>query len=135
MNNFMGYYQFMMQRSALLKYTLYAALFSFPLSIAFTIACLAIDCSYSIFYQTCPYLTPQYPYQCQDYCCASQGVTSCEGSSDCVLKPQPSTSICVGLLITSWVLYLIFIGSSITFFVMYRKLGPQISEDYTRLSQ
>lgn len=128
MNNIMGYYQFMMQRSTILKYTLYAALISFPLSIGFTIACLAINCSYSVFYQTCAYLTPSYPYQCQNYCCLTQNTTACETDATCVVKPDPSTATCVGLLVTSWITYLIFIGSSIAFFVMYRKLGPQLSD-------
>jgi len=38
------------------------------------------------------------------------------------------------MVITSWVLYFVFLISTIVFFVMHRKIAPQVSEDYARLN-
>ena len=62
MQNITGYYRFMLQRSLPLKITLILVLLSFPLSIVFTITCLALDCSYSVFYRSCSYLAPENPF-------------------------------------------------------------------------
>jgi hypothetical protein len=39
------------------------------------------------------------------------------------------------MVITSWVLYFVFLISTILFFILHRKIAPQVSEDYARLNQ
>ena len=53
----------------------------------------------------------------------------------CLVKPDKSISVCSGMLITTWVLYLIFIGSFVMTCVLYRKLAPKMSDDYVRMTQ
>ena len=50
------------------------------------------------------------------------------------MPAQESDATCMGLVITSWVLYLIFIVSTIVFFVIHRRVGPRIADDYTRMN-
>jgi hypothetical protein len=139
MHNIVGYYRFMMQRSMALRVALWAALISFPLSIVLTIACLALDCTYSVFFKPCSYLLPSNPYEClqagTQYCCGKEGGLACEAWPACMLKPDESIATCEGLLITSWIVYFVFIVSSIGFFVLHRRLGPQLADDYTRMTQ
>ena len=139
MPNIVGYYRFMLKRSIPLRVTLYGALVTFPLSIAFTIACLILDCSYSIFYHPCSYAIEDNPYECSigkvEYCCGSLGEMHCGKYDNCQFKPYESITTCEGLLITSWVVYFLFIVSVVLFFVIHRKLGPQLADEYTRMSQ
>ena len=140
MKNIAGYYQFMMRRSLPLKITAIVIFLSFPISIIFTIACLSLSCSYSTLYQPCSYLTQDNPNECTlnsvTTCCGQDGDLTCLGYSNCVIKPSAENiSSCEGVLITSWVLYSVFIIATIVFLILYRKLGPQIADDYTRMSQ
>ena len=139
MHNITGYYQFMMQQSLPIRISLWTSIITFLLSIIFTIICLSFDCTYSVFYKPCSYLTPNNPYSCDlsdvFYCCGEIGNVSCGEYGQCVVKPEESVSKCIGLLVTSWVLYFVFIVSSVAFIVLHRKLGPQIADDYTRMSQ
>lgn len=92
MRNMMSYYRFMMQRSLALKITIFVMLFTFPTSIILTIVCLALNCSFSHYYQSCPYLVYQNPYECpangQIYCCGMEGSLICQGYFNCVIKPD-----------------------------------------------
>ena len=139
MHNIRGYYSFMMQQSLAIRISLWTAIITFLLSLVFTIVCLSFDCTYSVFYKPCSYLLPDNPYGCDAnnnfYCCGVQGDTSCGEYSQCLIKPDESISKCVGLLITSWVLYFVFIVSAIAFILLHRRLGPQIADDYTRMTQ
>jgi preprotein translocase subunit SecG len=139
MHNIRGYYHFMMEQSLAIRVSLWTAAITFLLSIAFTIICLSFDCTYSVFYKPCSYLLPDNPYSCetasQFLCCGVTGNISCGEYSQCLVKPDESISTCVGLLITSWILYFVFIVSSVAFILLHRKLGPQIADDYTRMSQ
>jgi hypothetical protein len=39
------------------------------------------------------------------------------------------------MVITSWVLYFVFLISTILFFILHRRAAPQLTEDYARLNQ
>ena len=139
MQNIRGYYKFMMEQSLSIRISIWTAIITFLLSIAFTIICLSFNCSYSVFYKPCSYLIPNNPYSCEIgtafFCCGVEGNLVCGEYNQCVVKPNDSVATCVGLLITSWVLYFVFIVSAVAFILLHRKLGPQIADDYTRMSQ
>ncbi len=129
MMNLIGYYRFLMQRSLALKIVIFVMLLSFPLSIVATIVCFSLRCSFSSYYRSCYYLTSSNPYECpvndQMLCCGVQGSLSCQGYYNCLVKPEiQNEKVCEAFVISSWVLYLVFIISTIVFFILQRRMGP-----------
>lgn len=129
MMNLMGYYRFLMQRSLALKIVIFVMLLSLPLSLIATIVCLSLSCSFSSYYRSCNYLIYSNPYECpadgQLLCCGTQGSLACQGYFNCLIKPEiQNEKACEAMVISSWVLYMLFIISTIAFFVLHRKLGP-----------
>lgn len=137
MEAFIHYCRFLMQKEPALKYSLCTAAIAFPLSVAFTIASLALQCSYSLLNAPCPNTLPNNPHPCSDtldnYYCGTQGPFQCMEFSSCQI--QPGIGLCLGFLIVTWLSYLSFMVAVICWVVVQRRAGREWGEEYSQLRQ